>query len=94
LFCKMKKMQWLGTETEFLEFMMFIDTILYEITGEQSRSKKPSIYETAKLLERFIDVDYKNFENFFDLRMHGRPQGIFFHGLLRIKNYYRGRCDP
>ncbi|MCF3109592.1 hypothetical protein LL912_12495 [Niabella sp. CC-SYL272] len=90
----MKKLQWKGTETEFLEFMMFVDTILCEISEGQKLLKYPRIVESAKFLERFIEVDYKQFTDFYDLYMNGKPEGIYFYGLLRLKKVLNRYSTP
>jgi len=83
----MKKLKWTGTETEFLEFMMFIDTILYEISERFENFSYPTILQSSAFMERFIEVNYKTFDNFFELKMQGRPVGILFHRLLRLKRF-------
>jgi len=81
----MKKLKWTGTETEFLEFMMFVDTILYELSEWSPNFRYPTITQSARLLERFIEVNYINFSGFFDLKMNGRADGLYFHRLLRMR---------
>jgi|GEM_PF-6652738 len=88
----MKKLKWAGSETEFLEFMMFVDTILCEINEGQKVLKYPRIIESAEFLERFIEVEYKEFNDFYDLQKNGRAAGIYYYGLLRLKKVLNRWC--
>ncbi|WP_288878844.1 hypothetical protein [Pedobacter panaciterrae] len=86
----MKKLKWTGTPLEFLELVMFLDTIQSELSENGNLAMpQPTLNELGCFLMRFVEVDLSEFNSsFYDLMMHGKATGFFFHQLLRLRKVF------